>query len=330
MSAAVSPQVIEGTFGRVTMDDLLQVVGLSRQCLEVVVTGVGTMTVKSGQVLQARVAGEVGVAAFLTLYASPATQYAVFRREPPMGLTPIGPVASLIERARRAPPRTNSSAVVVIEGSFGEMTLRELFDVLSVSRSTFEVELPGRRASLRLRGGQCLALAVEGEPDPVRALGSLLADPGGNYRVLRVSPARNVRTLGSLPELIARAEQIAEEYATVVEFPSGALITPRSRPSIRIEPPRSEPVAPRPTVDPRVDGLVAQVEALQKTPHLASEVLLTVSTLEERIAAQDERLAAWAATARQDRVLLVLALLVQLATAAGVVGASLWTHAWTQ
>lgn len=322
-------QVIEGTFGRVTMDDLLQVVGMSRQCMEVVLSGVGSMTIKSGQVLQARSApGETGAAAFYALYGSPGTKYAVFRRDvaPTGKLTPIGSVSALVERARRA-PKASTGPMVVIEGRFGDTSLRELFDVLSVSRSTFEIALPGRNARMAVRGGQLLGIEVPGETDPTRALAALLTEPGGTFTVYRAAVQRSGRPLGALADLVEAAEELSEEYATVVDFPSGALIS---------APPASARTraTTSPPDDTQLEALAQRIEALQRAfdaePTFVSEVLTTVAALEDRIRLQDERFLAWVRAARQDRWLIVLVFLVQLTVAAAVVGASVWTHPWTR
>lgn len=312
--------VIEGTFDRTSMDDLLQVVSLSRQCLEVVLGTAGTMTVKGGQVLAARATpGEVGAAAFCALYASPGRRYSVVRREAPAGDTaPIGSITSLVDRARRAPRITAPpEPVVVIEGRLSETPLPELLDVISLSRNTFRVEVPQAGAHLVVRGGQLLAIEVPGEPDPVRALGRLLREASASFTVLRTPASRGARSIGALVDLLGEAEGAWEDFATVVEFPSGALHTVLAAPAA------DEAVA---RLGERLDALQAK---LAEAPPVAGDVIATLAALEERVRAQDLRLAAGVRGARADRALAVLSILVQIAIAASVIGATVWMRTWT-
>jgi Domain of unknown function (DUF4388) len=312
--------IIEGTFDRTSMDDLLQVVSLSRQCLEVVLGTAGTMTVKGGQVLAARAnPSEVGAAAFCALYASPGQRYSVVRREAPLGdAAPIGSITSLVDRARRAPRiAAPSEPVVVIEGRLSETPLPELLDVVSLSRNTFRVELPEARGHLVVRGGQLLAIEVAGEPDPMRALGRLLRAESGTFTVLRTPAVRGVRPLGALADLLVEAEGAWEDFATVVEFPSGALHTVLATAVV------DDAVA---RLEGRVDGLEAK---LAEAPPVAGDVIATLAALEERVRAFDLRLATGTRGVRADRALAVVSILVQIAIAASVIGATVWMRTWT-
>ena len=75
--------LMEGTFESFSIDEVLDVVGLSRQTMEVVLEDEsrrGNIVVKAGQVLSANAPPDHGRGAFHALYQQPGQSFTVWRR----------------------------------------------------------------------------------------------------------------------------------------------------------------------------------------------------------------------------------------------------------
>jgi hypothetical protein len=207
--ATNSAPMVEGTFGRVTMDDLLGVVSMSRQCLELVLGEAGSITVKSGQVLQARSGpGEEGASAFFSLYGKPGSQFAVYRRDgPPPVLEPIGTVSSLVERARRLP----DPGTTLLAGSFDNFSFAELIGAVSTSRQPLTITLiraDGSRALIRVKSGLVLGCEDPGPYGPRNdrdSLHSVLRNPGRQFVVTKLAQTPAGPPIARLADLAAAA-----------------------------------------------------------------------------------------------------------------------------
>lgn len=208
-TATNSAPMVEGTFGRVTMDDLLGVVSMSRQCLELVLGEAGSITVKSGQVLQARSGpGEEGASAFFSLYGKPGSQFAVYRRDgPPPALEPIGTVSSLVERARRLP----DPGTTLLAGSFDNFSFAELIGAVSTSRQPLTITLiraDGSRAQIRVKSGLVLGCEDPGPYGPRNdrdSLHSVLRNPGRQFVVTKLAQTPAGPPIARLADLAAAA-----------------------------------------------------------------------------------------------------------------------------
>lgn len=111
------PVVLEGSLEQAPLCEVLDVIGMSRQVMELVLSDdagvVGTIVVASGEVVEARVAasGAAGRGAFGALFASPGTRFTVLRRSREVpGLT-LGAVDELVAEAKAARDAPEDSAL---------------------------------------------------------------------------------------------------------------------------------------------------------------------------------------------------------------------------
>jgi len=222
-------QVMEGAFSEVSIDEVLQVISLSRQVLEVVLSDdagtVGTIVVKSGQLMDAVAIRQSleGVAAFSWLVAHPGTAYSVLRRtgvKPDQA--PLGHLATLTREAAAETgagdePEPASPAEigdeVVVAGSFADFSMDELLDVLALSRQALTLNLSksdAPRGHIRVKAGHvlsCRAKDLEGLPAFVQLYGS----PGTQFEVRRSASEPIGDPLGTLPTWLDEAKKASRK-----------------------------------------------------------------------------------------------------------------------
>lgn len=278
--------LVEGSFGPVSLDDVLDVVSMSRQCMEVVFDGAlgRSLVVKAGSVLAATAPpNEQGRSAFRTLYARPGRTYAVYQRDrAPETPSPVGTLAELIADARRvpsqrgkgpAPDRTPSGRiaierVIVLEGGFTEHPFADVLDVVGLSRQRMELRTEradGSWATVVVQAGQVLSAV-----DPSRglrgreALASIADDPGVRFVVARMS------SRGPAPQPLGALADLAGADPPRAATPPAAP-APKT-PAIAVAPERPRSTEP----DVLVDGSLAQFPLLDVLGTLA----LTRQTVE--------------------------------------------------
>lgn len=212
-----SQLMMEGTFESFSIDEVLDVVGLSRQTMEVVLedgSRRGNIVVKAGQVLSANAPPDRGRGAFHSLYQQPGQSFTVWRRLEAPGDS-IGTLAELIEESRKAPPTTHrgssrSKRAPLLEGTFDDHSLDEVLDVLSMSRQLMQLAIrraDDSTAALVVKAGHVLGgvdhrSGMSGQ----QAFDALVADPGERFEVVRLkAPPALPASIGTLAELLEAA-----------------------------------------------------------------------------------------------------------------------------
>lgn len=209
--------LMEGTFESFSIDEVLDVVGLSRQTMEVVLEDEarrGNIVVKAGQVLSANAPPDHGRGAFHSLYQRPGQSFTVWRRLEAPG-APIGTLADLIEESRRAPTTQRGAAsrskrAPLLEGTFSDHSLDEVLDVLSMSRQLMQLAVrrsDGSTAALVVKAGHVLGGVDHRKGTSGRqAFDDLVADPGERFEVVRLkAPPALPASIGTLTELLEAA-----------------------------------------------------------------------------------------------------------------------------
>ena len=108
--------VMEGTLAEFELPGILQVVSLGRQLTSVELADnydrmVGSIDVKSGQVVKAQLRHRGGVDAFFDLFETTLDKFRVYRMPTPAELPePIGSVGNLLMKAMERPKRSPSQA----------------------------------------------------------------------------------------------------------------------------------------------------------------------------------------------------------------------------
>ncbi|MCA9648932.1 MAG: DUF4388 domain-containing protein, partial [Myxococcales bacterium] len=210
--------LMEGTFESFSIDEVLDVVGLSRQTMEVVLEDEsrrGNIVVKAGQVLSANAPPDHGRGAFHALYQQPGQSFTVWRRSEAPGES-IGTLSDLIEESRHAPPTTQRGAASrskrtpLLEGTFSDHSLDEVLDVLSMSRQLMQLAIhraDNTIAALVVKAGHVLG-AVDhraGVSGP-QAFEAIVADPGERFDVVRLkAPPALPAAIGTLAEMLEAA-----------------------------------------------------------------------------------------------------------------------------
>lgn len=208
--------LLKGTFDSFSIDDVLDVVGLSRQTMRVVLDDSGRggeFLVKAGRVIRADAPPEEGRRAFVNIYREPGQGFAVWQHVEATG-EPIGLLADLIEEAKQlekapaAPSRTP-----MLAGSFTDHRLDEVLDVLNMTRQLVEFKVMREdetRVTMILKAGQ--VLACEDERQSTSGLGAfrtLFADHGTHFEVVRLTttPDDLPPPIGRLPALVQQARK---------------------------------------------------------------------------------------------------------------------------
>ena len=206
--------VIEGSFDNITKAEVFEVVGISRQCMEVVFSdearAAGKIMVKAGQVLTAeQVPGKTGKPAFFGLYKGASSDFKVYTRRAPEHMRAIGTLAELIREARdpSSEPSTGRTSVV-IDGTFVDFSLDEVLEVVSLSRQLMTLVLTqenGDVGQIDCKAGQVLD-ATLGELSGNGAFLEIYGRPWDAFIVSRVGrPLENRSSMGTIGSLVAAA-----------------------------------------------------------------------------------------------------------------------------
>ncbi len=185
--------ILEGTLDEFTLDEVFEVVGLTRQLVDVELvardrTPGGRVRIRSGMVLDAERPPDVeGAEAFTAIYHRPGTAFTVRRVQAEVrGIQPLGTLSDLVRRAREG--RGAAQRTVVMEGGFDAFTFEEVMQVCSLSRQFLEVRLYNGAAAVgralvkagrvvRAEAGGCPALRPSRPCTAARPRGSRSSAP---------------------------------------------------------------------------------------------------------------------------------------------------------
>ncbi|MEM9454325.1 MAG: hypothetical protein AAGF11_09110 [Myxococcota bacterium] len=208
--------LLKGSFDSFSIDDVLDVVGLSRQTMKVVLNedgqqGAGQFLVKAGRVIHAESSSDRGRRAFVNIYREPGTSFAVWQHVEAVG-EPIGMLADLIEEAKaleEAP--VTPSRTPMLSGSFSDHRLDEVLDVLNMTRQLVEFKIRRDDDSsviMLIKAGQVLACEdLRNSSNGLAAFRSLFKDPGQSFEVVRL----DARQQDDLPPRIGTLSALVQE-----------------------------------------------------------------------------------------------------------------------
>lgn len=212
--------LLEGSFAEYPFDNLLEMVGISRQCFEIVTSEQGTprgaLLIKSSQLLSARAGGQEGLPAFHALRAQPGDRFAMFPRPairwPAVTLGPLSQVMA-------APPPASDSQLVM-QGLLGPVTLIELLEIAAISRQQLEIAIAnasGRIGSMVVRAGYLLSASERGGPEGIEAFNRLMRVSGEHFLVLRQATDLSAVPLATIAELIDTDEDTETGLALIMK-----------------------------------------------------------------------------------------------------------------
>jgi hypothetical protein len=206
--------LLKGSFDSFSIDDVLDVVGMSRQTMKVVLDDSGRggeFLVKAGRVIQAAAPPAEGRRAFVNIYRQPGQGFAVWQHVETTG-EPIGLLADLIQEAKALEQEPAvPSRMPMLAGSFADHRLDEVLDVLNMTRQLVEFKVMREdesRVTMILKAGQVLACEDERQSTSgLSAFRTLFADPGTHFEVVRLMapPDDLPPPIGRLPALVQQA-----------------------------------------------------------------------------------------------------------------------------
>ncbi|MCA9706508.1 MAG: DUF4388 domain-containing protein [Myxococcales bacterium] len=217
--------LLKGSFDSFSIDDVLDVVGLSRQTMKVVLNddgsgGGGEFLVKAGRVIHAEAPPDRGRRAFVNIYREPGSNFAVWQHVEATG-EPIGMLADLIEEAKAletAPALP--SRTPMLSGSFSDHRLDEVLDVLNMTRQLVEFKIRRDDESsviMLIKAGQVLACEdLRDSSNGLPAFRSLFKDPGQTFEVVRLDARQHgdlPPSVGSLSALVQEARKTEDQDA---------------------------------------------------------------------------------------------------------------------
>lgn len=250
--------VMQGSLdGDRSLDELLAVVGISRQWMEVVLTEgdapAGRILCKAGRVVAVHAEPDrEGLDALARLRSARGREFAVYQRSAPEGVgEPLGRIEHLVAVAAPPDPTGDRTPIreLVLAGSFADSPLRDVLTAVALSRQHVVLLLRARgrtRGSVAIKAGRIVDAEHAGRRG-VEALRALVDDPGDGFVVYRVPPGTPV------PEPLGRVQD---------------LVVPSAPPEATIDlPPFAYDEAPTrivelPEPEPAPAGIEAQVGAL--------------------------------------------------------------------
>jgi hypothetical protein len=270
--------VMQGSLdGDRSLDELLAVVGISRQWMEVVLMDgdapAGRILCKAGRLVAVYAEPDrQGLDALARLRRGYAREFAVYQRPPPEGVgEPLGRIEHLVAEPAPPPDPTGDRTPIrelVLAGSFADTPLRDVLTTLALSRQHVVVLLRARgrtRGSIAIKSGRIVDAEHAGRRG-ADALRALIDDPGDGFVVYRVPPGTPVpEPLGRVEELLA-PPPAPEEPPTIDlgpyaydEAPTRVFALPQEP-----APPTTARLSPvPPTLEDRVAELTAAVAALR-------------------------------------------------------------------
>jgi chromosome partitioning protein len=163
----------------------------------------------------------------------------------------------------------------VMMGSLSNFTMREVLDVVGLSRQHTIVELHredgGRLTAINVKGGHL----VQGESDgnPRTALGIALRAPQScTFQVFRLDDAYSYKSFGHLEQLLSDETSLSTDTAPVHSDPPAEVVTvmpvPPSAPAVVAQMPPPPPPAPQPVQEstPAPSATVTPMAAATVTP----------------------------------------------------------------
>jgi hypothetical protein len=192
---AVRVEVMQGRLDEFDLLTLLQTVGVSRQLIEIEVRDdagapAGTIAVKAGKIVSARVGDTAGIDAISQLVTSPrSSRFAVFRMVGDVGqVRELSSVTAASLRAAQgaAPPRTR----ILAEGALSEFDIPTLLQTVSCSRQHCALEIHDQRTiagAIFLKAGVVLS-ARAGVLSGIAAIQHLMSShPHDRFRLLHLA-----------------------------------------------------------------------------------------------------------------------------------------------
>lgn len=308
--AGAGEVILHGNVSDSSFAEILEVLQLSEPALVVSFlrdgATVGTLTVKSEQVLAAAAGSLRGMAAFEGLYADHGETFEVRRTRLDDPVEPLGGVTELLAGLGRPlpPPPVASSGErsLFMRGRLSDFPLEHLIGSLDLSRQSIELEL--------LRGGKPLhrvqiksgriAAAESVSADGIdAALAAIRKDPGDEFFVYRCNEPVGGPPFSSLSVLVAETDGVAGRAA--------------ERPG-----PVDAPAPPSP--DPALAEMAQALQALSGTVNSVAELAAGLGQAQETASAELQSALAALRPGRRERVLLWSILGVQIGCLAVTLG----------
>ncbi len=224
------PVVLQGSMANTTFEELVEMLSISRQQLEVVISNdtegrVGSLVLNSGHILEAHAqdGALTGLAALDRLRTVPGTEFTVFRRALVGNTRPLGTVETLISSSQ--PLGTMGELLfgiedadpLVMDGDFSGISAQTLFTVIASSRQRLRLEMiDGDRplGTIRVQSGMVLTAELSTGVTGAEAFFRLYDSPGTHYQAFQEDAAVPMSSpLGTVSGMLAQAD-ISEDDET--------------------------------------------------------------------------------------------------------------------
>ena len=302
--------ILHGNVSDASFAEILEVLQLSDQPATVAFLAggarLGTLTLKSGRVLDATAGSLRGLEAFERLYANHGETFEVRRAAPGIPTEGLGAVSRLLADMQQAPDNASSTTMagpedrrsLFMRGRLSDFPLELLVGSLHLSRQWIQLEFRREGAllhRLHLKAGKIVGAESAAADGAAGALAAIRRDPGDEFFVYRCKAPLDGPAVASLADLFPPADRSGDP------LPEAAAPAAPAAPA----PPNGEPVR------------VAAVSAADSS----AEILAAMEDIRERASAEIQ--AALAASGRnpRDRVLLWWVLGLQAASLAVATGA---------
>ena len=337
--------ILHGTVDDASFEEILEVLQLSELSLAVsfIRAGaeIGTLTLRSEQVLAAAAGSLQGVDAFKQLYADHGETYEVRRAGAVDESNALGGVTGLLA-AMRPPPLAASAAVqsapqgghaLFMRGRLSDFPLELLIGSLDLTRQPIELVL--RRDDrilhrVRIKSGHIAAAGSASGESGGAALAAIREDPGDEFLVYRCAGPVDGSPVATLQALLPETGPAPDSIGQRPALPAGPTAAPpaageagveRGGPSATPGKVAGSPAPPEPT--PGEAAQTEMVEAPQEMSQAAVAIARLLVDLEDTHNGVIQEIRAALATidpGRRERILLWSILGVQLGCLAVTLG----------
>ena len=237
---ATDEVILRGTLEAFHLEELLEVLQLNPEPLKILFmrdgNAVGTLDLKSQQVVKTAAGPLHGKEAFAKLYADPGETFEVRSAEEMGQADALGSLSELLLEAREARPAPSgeqtapkSERSLLMEGRLADFSFELLIASLHRSRQPIELELRSDGEPLhrvQLRSGHIVSAESVGIGDGDRALAAIRKNPGTVFAVYRRRELQDGAAIAPLKALLSGPDPVPAPDHTVARTADGLVDVP--------------------------------------------------------------------------------------------------------